>query len=41
MYGEALEKELNKNKLKPDYIKKFILNYYLGAALEFEMSMPD
>ena len=36
MFGKAIENELNKSKNNPEKIKKFMLNYFLGAAQEFE-----
>ena len=36
MYGQAIEKEFKKNNFDPSHSKRFMLNYYLGAAIEFE-----
>ena len=36
LYGKVIEKEFKNARLDPFYAKKFLLNYFLGAALEFE-----
>ena len=36
LYGKAIEQELKKSGLDQFHAKKFLLNYFLGAALERE-----